>query len=156
MELADRVMHAATPELRPPPAVRDGDAPPRVVGVAGMATRGRGRRGDGEAGRRELPTGNVAVVGADAMVDTISAAARRRRHRPRPGDTGPASTIGSPSCRSASSRASSSTASSSSSRRQIVADEIQGLRALYVALTRPTQRLTVVHAEPLPVALAGS
>lgn len=28
-----------------------------------------------------------------------------------------------------------------------------GLRDLYVALTRPTQRLTVVHAEPLPTAL---
>lgn len=28
-----------------------------------------------------------------------------------------------------------------------------GLRDLYVALTRPTQRLTVVHAEPLPPAL---
>ena len=33
---------------------------------------------------------------------------------------------------------------------RIVADEIQGLRALYVALTRPTQRLTVIHAELLP------
>ena len=38
---------------------------------------------------------------------------------------------------------------------RIVADEIQGLRALYVALTRPTQRLTVIHVEPLPPALAG-
>ena len=28
-----------------------------------------------------------------------------------------------------------------------------GLRDLYVAMTRPTQRLTVVHAEPLPPAL---
>ena len=27
----------------------------------------------------------------------------------------------------------------------------RGLRTLYVALTRPTKRLTVVHAEPLPV-----
>jgi DNA helicase IV len=33
---------------------------------------------------------------------------------------------------------------------RIVADEAQGLRALYVALTRSTRRLTVVHAEPLP------
>ena len=33
---------------------------------------------------------------------------------------------------------------------QIVADGAQGLRALYVALTRATQRLTVVHADPLP------
>jgi DNA helicase IV len=29
----------------------------------------------------------------------------------------------------------------------------RGLRTLYVALTRPTRRLAVVHAEPLPVAL---
>ena len=33
---------------------------------------------------------------------------------------------------------------------RIVSDEVQGLRALYVALTRPTQRLTVVHAADLP------
>ncbi len=30
----------------------------------------------------------------------------------------------------------------------------RGLRTLYVALTRPTRRLAVVHAEPLPVALS--
>ena len=36
---------------------------------------------------------------------------------------------------------------------RIVAEEPQGLRVLYVALTRATQRLTVVHAEPLPDAL---
>jgi DNA helicase IV len=29
----------------------------------------------------------------------------------------------------------------------------RGLRTLYVALTRPTRRLAVIHAEPLPVAL---
>jgi len=29
----------------------------------------------------------------------------------------------------------------------------RGLRTLYVALTRPTKRLTVVHAEPLPIEL---
>ena len=36
----------------------------------------------------------------------------------------------------------------------IVEESPQGLRALYVALTRPTQRLAVVHARELPVALA--
>ncbi|MGH9182746.1 MAG: HelD family protein [Acidimicrobiales bacterium] len=41
---------------------------------------------------------------------------------------------------------------------RIVAEEPQGLRSLYVALTRATRRLTVVHAEPLPEPLrrAGS
>ena len=35
----------------------------------------------------------------------------------------------------------------------IVEQSPQGLRALYVALTRPTQRLAVVHTRPLPPAL---
>jgi hypothetical protein len=32
----------------------------------------------------------------------------------------------------------------------------RGLRTLYVALTRPTRRLAIVHAEPLPVELSGT
>jgi superfamily I DNA/RNA helicase len=35
----------------------------------------------------------------------------------------------------------------------IVREEQQGLRALYVALTRSMRRLTIVHAEPLPAAM---
>jgi DNA helicase IV len=38
---------------------------------------------------------------------------------------------------------------------RLVAEAAQGLRALYVALTRPTQRLTIVHAAPLPDVLTG-
>ena len=36
---------------------------------------------------------------------------------------------------------------------RIVAEEAQGMRALYVALTRATKSLAVVHVEPLPEAL---
>ena len=36
---------------------------------------------------------------------------------------------------------------------RIVDEEAQGLRSLYVALTRATKRLTVVHERPLPSAL---
>jgi len=35
----------------------------------------------------------------------------------------------------------------------IAATGVNGLRDLYVAMTRPTQRLTVVHSSPLPPAL---
>jgi DNA helicase IV len=38
---------------------------------------------------------------------------------------------------------------------RILADPAQGPAALYVALTRPTQRLGVLHTEPLPAVLAG-
>ena len=37
---------------------------------------------------------------------------------------------------------------------RIVAEERQGVRSLYVALTRATKRVSVVHAEPLPEMLA--
>ena len=36
---------------------------------------------------------------------------------------------------------------------RIVAESAQGLRALYVALTRATRRLMILHAEPLPPSL---
>ena len=39
---------------------------------------------------------------------------------------------------------------------KIITGERNGLRALYVALTRATQRLTIAHARPLPAALASS
>jgi DNA helicase IV len=37
----------------------------------------------------------------------------------------------------------------------LIRDAPQGLRSLYVALTRPTKRLVVVHGEPLPGALVA-
>jgi DNA helicase IV len=36
---------------------------------------------------------------------------------------------------------------------RIVREQTQGLRSLYVALTRSTKRLSVVYAQPLPEAL---
>jgi DNA helicase IV len=37
----------------------------------------------------------------------------------------------------------------------IVAEEPQGMRSLYVALTRATKRLTLVHEQALPDVLRG-
>jgi DNA helicase IV len=37
----------------------------------------------------------------------------------------------------------------------IADDDQRGLRLLYVALTRPIQHLSVVHAQPLPASLLG-
>ena len=36
---------------------------------------------------------------------------------------------------------------------KIVAAQMHGLRALYVALTRSTKQLSVIHSEPLPSAM---
>jgi DNA helicase IV len=153
MAMADRVMAVATPDLRSPRAVRVGDASPSVVDVSGNGAFGAAVAEATAKITAELPAGNVAVVVPDARAEEISAAldAAGIQHG-RASRTGlddpitvvPVSVVkgleldGVVVVEPA----------------QIVADEVQGLRALYVALTRPTQRLTVVHAEPLPPALA--
>ncbi len=154
MQVADRVMRDVTPDLRPPRAVREGDALPQVLSVdtpdrIGEAVASAARTMIGE--NREL---SVAVLVPDAMVEEISVALS---------DAGVAH-----------SRATTSGLDDQVTvvpisvakgleidgvivvePARIVASEIQGKRALYVALTRPTQRLTIVHSEPLPKALAA-
>jgi DNA helicase IV len=149
MELADRVMAAATPQLRSPRAVRVGEAAPTIVNVAGNGDFAAAVAEATAKMAAELPAGNVAVVVADSMADEVSSfLARAGIHHGRATRTGlddpitvvPVSVVkgleldGVVVVEPA----------------RIVSDEAQGLRALYVALTRPTQRLTVVHAEPLP------
>ena len=144
---------AARPDLRSPTAVRVGDA--RAARDAGARPRTSSAATTAEAVAKmtaDLIVGNVAVVVPDALVDDISAAldaagidarpghAHRARH---PVTVVPVSVVkgleldGVVVVEPA----------------RIVADEVQGLRALYVALTRTTQRLTVVHAEALPPAM---
>ena len=38
---------------------------------------------------------------------------------------------------------------------QIVAESPRGVNDLYVAMTRPTQRLTILHSAPLPAGLSS-
>ena len=151
MELANRVMRAATPELRAPTAVREGDHEPEVVAVPredlGRRTADRTR-----AMIDVIGDGNLAVVVPDDMADEISEAltvdgidhGRATRTGLETGVTVvPVSVVkgleldGVVVVEPA----------------RIVAAEQQGLRALYVALTRSTRMLTIVHSEPLPAAL---
>ncbi len=155
MELANRVMMAATPTLRAPVSVRAGDEQPEFVAVDRPAD----LFGAVAAATRELDTalvgGSIAVVVPDALVDDVSAAletagiehGRATRHGLNVGITVvPVSVVkgleldGVVVVEPAA----------------IVRGEVQGLRALYVALTRSTRRLTVVHAEPLPAAMLGT
>jgi DNA helicase IV len=149
MELADRVMAAATPGLRAPTSVRVGDATPEIRRVddlgAGVASALAEMVG-------ALPGGSLAVVAPDALADEVSSAlAAAGIEHGRAATTGldravtvvPVSVVkgleldGVVVVEPA----------------RIVTDEAHGLRALYVALTRSTQRLTVVHTADLPSAL---
>lgn len=152
MALAARVLRVAVPDLAPPVSVREDGDPPRILGA----------RPDGlldevvEATRVELEAvgvGNVAVIAPSSLVDPVSEAltaagvdhGRATRHGL---DTQvtvvpvglakglelDASVVVEPAA--------------------IVDEEAQGMRALYVALTRATKRLALVHERPLPEALA--
>jgi len=149
MALANKVMMAATPTLRAPISVREGDEHPEFVHAAdagrlfddvAIATKAMGDA---------LGDGSIAVVAPDAMVESVSLAlsahgvehARATRSGLNAGITVvPVSVVkgleldGVVVVEPAA----------------IVAGEQQGLRALYVALTRSTRRLTIVHAQPLP------
>ncbi|MEZ5257287.1 MAG: AAA family ATPase [Ilumatobacteraceae bacterium] len=143
MALATRVMLAATPDLRPPTSVREGGTPPTFVQPAPS------RLGDAViASVRELlddvGDGNVAVVAPDARVDELAAALAQagiaHSRATRTGLEGAVSLVPVSVVKGSNSTVSSwsnRSRSSSPSRR---------LRSLYVALTRSTQRLTIVHA----------
>jgi DNA helicase IV len=151
MEIANRVMRAATPELRAPTAVRDGDSEPVILRVdhdrlvheaAGQAEHLRSLVGDG----------NVAIVVPDGTVPAYSDALAERgiehgRATRTALDTGvtvvPVSLV----------KGLELDAVVVVEPARIVAAEQQGLRALYVALTRSTRYLTIVHSDDLPAAL---
>ncbi|CAN5611121.1 AAA family ATPase [soil metagenome] len=151
MDLANRVMMAATPELRAPTSVRLGDEHPEFLHVAPSelmtAVVGATKELDADVGE-----GNIAVVVPDAMFEAVSSAldeagiehGKATRMGLTMGITVvPVSVVkgleldGVVVVEPA----------------DIVSGEQQGLRALYVALTRSTQRLTIVHAKPLPDAM---
>jgi DNA helicase IV len=149
MELADKVLKAARPDLPSPRAVRIGDAAPVVMRAPSVADLGPTTAEAVDKMLHDLTSRNVAVVVPDPLVDVISAALdaagiehgrATRTGLDDPVTVVPVSVVkgleldGVVVVEPA----------------RIVSSEIQGLRALYVALTRPTQRLTIVHADDLP------
>jgi DNA helicase IV len=156
LEIAIPVMEAATPGLRVPRSVRIGDAAPRFVRVDVPSHDRRSGPDLIDAVVRELTDllvalqgGTVAAVVPDSMSDSVSEGLERAGvAHGRVGATGldtpltvvPISLVkgleldGVVVVEPA----------------QIVAEDPHGLRALYVALTRSTQRLTVVYQQPLP------
>jgi DNA helicase IV len=153
MELANRVMMAATPSLRAPVSVRAGDERPEFVRAASADDLFAETARATEAMSATIEGGSIAVVAPDAMVDAVSngltAHGLEHVRATRSGLSAqitvvPVSVVkgleldGVVVVEPA----------------EIVDSEQQGLRALYVALTRSTRRLTIVHARDLPDAMA--
>ena len=153
MDVASRVLAHVAPGQRPPVSARDTGAPPAFLATAD----GRLAPTVAEAvvkERGEVEPGTLAVITAPSLVPVLA--------------------TGLDSAGVAFSRADGSALDGSTTLvpvgvakglefdavvvaepARIVAEEAQQLRALYVALTRATRRLTVVHAEALPAALEG-
>ena len=173
MELASRVLEYAAPELRPPTAVREEGDEPRVIAVGAAADREADGSADGdgsgetaadvealaarvaEVAAEELAAvdpGSVAVIVASTHVEATAAAleaagvefGRAARNGLESRVTlVPVSLV----------KGLELDAAIVVEPAAIVDEEAQGMRALYVALTRATKRLAVVHARPLPVPL---
>ena len=148
--LAARVLREAAPQLKPPISVRQDGAPPRIVRVASIA--------DGliDVVRDELAEveqGNVALVCPASLVDTVcdalDAAGVPYGRATRRGFDQQVTVVAVGMVKGL--EVDSAIVVEPA---RIVSEEAQGMRALYVALTRATKRLTVVYAEPLPAVLA--
>jgi DNA helicase IV len=150
MDLANKVMAVATPALRAPQSVRVGDALPAFVRAQGPL--GRAVADEVRSLTNQLPNASLGVIAPDSMIDELSehltAAGVNHGTATRTGlDEGvtlvPVSVV----------KGLELDAVIVVEPARIVADHEHGLRSLYVALTRPTQRLSIVHAEDLPDAL---
>jgi DNA helicase IV len=153
MRLANKVLAVAAPELTPPQAIREGDEDPEVLAVEGDEL--VARVASLAAAERDLVgDGNVAIVVPDSLLGAVADGLRAAEV-----DFGEAARNGLEAqvnlvpVRLVKGLELDSVIVVEPAR--IVAEEPQGLRALYVALTRSTQRLAVVHAEPLPAALTS-
>jgi DNA helicase IV len=152
MELAARVLAAAAPALEPPRAVRATEEQPLVTRAAG---RGRALLDAAVAvalaEEAAVAGGRVAVIAPDGSVPAL----REALGLP---STGGAGLLDQPVAVYSVDEAKGLEFDSVVvvEPAEVVGERRNGLRALYVALTRTTRRLHLVHAEPLPAPLAGT
>ena len=152
MELADKVMHAATPGLRAPRSVRDGDEVPVITAVESTDALHEAVIARARVLLQQSGGGRTAIICPDDMVDQMSTALD-------------AASVPHGRAQAAGLDENLSIVPASLAKglelddvivvepSAIVADDAQGLRLLYVTLTRSTRSLTVVHRMPLPEAM---
>lgn len=149
MDLAAKVLKVAAPQLDPPTAVRsDGDVP-EIVEVQPPSSLLQVAIERATSELADLDHGNVAVVCAtsayDEVVDAFEAAGVVIGRARRDGFTRSITVVPVNLVKGLEVDA---TVVLEPSR--ILREEQQGARSLYVAVTRSTKRLTMLHTEPLP------
>jgi DNA helicase IV len=154
MRLAARVLEAAAPGMAAPSSVRETGVDPAIIQVAASELAYEVAR----AARRlqeELGNGTVAIISPPAMVESLGHDLRAAEVPfGEPATHGLDAPITLVSVDVVKGLEFDGVVVVEPAR--IVSEAPQGLRALFVALTRPTQRLTIVHAEALPKSLVGA
>ncbi|NUW41805.1 AAA family ATPase [Nonomuraea rhodomycinica] len=152
MEVAARVLAAIDPALEPPASVRETGARPWAAPLAELPELVKAEAAEG---------GKVAVVAPDALLAGIGAAVSRAVDgavvvAPGSGRSGGAAALDAPVAVMGVAEAKGLEFDSVivAEPGRVVAQSPRGLNDLYVALTRATRRLGVVHEEPLPEPLA--
>jgi DNA helicase IV len=161
MDLAARVLEHVAPGMRSPDSVRASGQPPRILRAERPEGFGRAERlaenviEAVRSDRAERPAGTAAIILPPSLVEPVARALDQAGL--------PFGTAG----RDALDRDISLLTVEDAKGLEfdavtvveparLVAESPQGLRALYVAFTRATQRLTIVHSEPLPAVLAAA
>jgi DNA helicase IV len=155
MDVAGRVLEAAGLGLDPPVAVRTEGDPPRFVAVDTPARLGAAVTALIEPELEAIGPGNLAIIAPSLLVARLSeslTAAGIEHGLIYEGGLDRRVTIVPVSLV----KGLELDAAIVVEPARIVSDERNGLRSLYVALTRATRRLAIVHAEPLPEALRGA
>jgi DNA helicase IV len=172
MELAANVLAAALPGVAPPEPVRRTGQRPRVLALSGAAT----ADSDGDGGTaawhalvsrtvdEELHAVSAIEAGEDGSVGVLVPSAQLADIRSALVEAGAAfGEVGAGALDTPVSLLALADAKGLEfdsvvvvEPAQIVAQPPEGLRALYVAVTRCTRRLAIVHREPLPELLRGA
>ena len=154
MEVAARVLADADPDLVPPVPVRSTGTEPRFVAVPAGAELAPVLAREVAIEAAAAEGGTVAIVCADsAAEDLATALAREGLEFGLPERDGLDQTITLVPVGVVKGLEFDSVVVVEPA--AIAAGGLQGLRALYVSLTRATRRLAVIHAEPLPASLRG-
>ncbi|MFP4512419.1 MAG: HelD family protein [Acidimicrobiales bacterium] len=154
MAMATRVLRVAAPELTPPQSVRQDGDPPRIIATAGSGRSLADSVVDAALDEVDaVGAGSVAVVSPHTLVDRLCTAFEERGvaygRATRHGLDSQITVVAVGIVKGLELDASVVVEPAA-----IIEDEAQGLRSLYVALTRSTKRLAVVHERPLPDFLA--
>ena len=148
MELAAKVLAEAAPGLRPPDSVRQVGDPPRMVSADSEELFQRVAEVVVEE-RAAVDPGSVAIIVPQTLVEKVGAALEAAGieygRAARDGFEAQVSLVPVGLVKGLELDAAVVVEPAA-----IVDEEAQGMRALYVALTRATKRLAVVHAAPLP------